>query len=690
MMSTFRGLTCAMLILTPALRAEVPHLINFQGVLQMGGAELTGAFEITFRLYDASSGGFSLWSETDSVYAINGYYAVVLGEITSLDVEFNQELWLGLEITGQPEMTPRFQLTSSPHALSVADDVVDSSKIRDGSILLIDVAQSGASPGQVPKWDGTSWIASDDDRAAPEATPWRRSGSDVSLADIADLVGIGTNTPAEKLDVEGNLRVSGKANIGNGNTNAGLSSFVTGAHNSSTGNFSTVAGGEYNFAMSDGATVSGGRHDSATGTLSSIGGGTKNLATGDGTTVAGGRSNTARNIYSTVGGGHTNIAGADFATVSGGNYNSAAGDFSWVGGGAMDSATGNYGSVGGGISNLAAGDYSSIGGGALNRATGIRSTISGGSTNKAAGLEAAVGGGFLNSASDERGTVSGGGLNAAVGDYATVGGGFSDSARGQAATVAGGYRNIADKEYATVSGGSGNRADSNYATVGGGLSNIAMGYAATVGGGIYDSASGDFSTVAGGRNNTASGDYSMATGWGSTAAGDNSFAAGLQAKAMHDGAFVWADKNLADYSSTAANEFSIRASGGIRIHSNLALTAGVTMSPGASSWTAVSDRNLKENIREIDGKEILDRIAQLPISRWNYIAQDKSIEHVGPMAQDFYRLFGLGEDARHIDMLDPAGIALAAIKELYRQNQNLKAQNMELSERLVALESKLK
>ena len=689
-MSTLRGLTCAMLILAPALQAEVPHLINFQGVLQMGGTELTGAFEITFRLYDASSGGSSLWSETDSVHAINGYYAVVLGKTTALDLEFNQDLWLALEITGQPEMAPRFQLTSSPYALAIADDVVDSSKIRDGSILLFDVAQSGASPGQVPKWDGTRWIASDDDTGTQAATPWSRSGSDVSLVDITDRVGIGTHTPAEKLDVEGNLRVSGKATIGSGNTNTGLSSFVAGANNSSTGNFSTIAGGEHNFAGSDGATVSGGRRDSAIGILSSIGGGTLNLATGDGTTVAGGRSNTAQNLYSTVGGGHTNVAGADYATVSGGNYNSATADFSWVGGGAMDSATGSYASVGGGISNHAAGEYSSIGGGALNRATGNRSTISGGSTNKAAGRDAVIGGGFLNSASDERGTVSGGGMNAAVGDYATVGGGFSDSARGLGTTVAGGYRNIADKEYATVSGGSGNKADSNYATVGGGLSNVARGYAATVGGGVHDSASGDFSTVAGGRNNTASGDYSVVSGWGSTAAGDNSFAAGLQAKALHDGAFVWADKNPVDYSSTAVNEFSIRASGGIRIHSNLALTAGITMSPGASSWSAVSDRNLKENIREIDGKEILDRIARLPISRWNYIAQDESIEHVGPMAQDFYGLFGLGEDARHIDMLDPAGIALAAIKELYRQNQNLKAQNMALSERLVAVESKLR
>jgi hypothetical protein len=749
MMSTIRGFACALLLLVPTVRAEVPHLINFQGVLQMGGAEVSGTYEITFRLYGTSTGGVGLWSETDSVYAEKGYYAVILGQTVPLGLDFNQPLWLALQITGQAEMTPRFMLTSSPSALAIADDAVDSSKIADGSVVLQDVAQSGAGIGQVPKWNGTAWVAANDEIGAAPATPWLDDGSvirmqsatdsvgigtaspaaklevsgtiyssaggfrfpdgsiqtvastttatpwtsssnGVSLVDITDSVGIGTSNPTEKLDVGGNLKVSGKASIGSGNTNAGQGAFVAGSNNSSVGAQSTVTGGLHNYAGASGATISGGTFDSATGTLATIGGGTINSAAGDGSTVSGGRNNTARSLYTTIGGGHTNIASADYATVSGGKTNSATALFSWVGGGVMDSATGDYSSVAGGTENHADGDYSSVGGGVLNRAGGNRSTISGGSTNSAAGLDATVGGGLLNNASDQSGTVSGGGHNAAVGNYATVGGGFADSARGTGAIVSGGYRNIAGKEYSTVSGGSTNKADSNYAVVGGGLNNVAMGYAATVGGGIFDTASGDFATVSGGRDNTASGDYSIAVGRASTAAGDNSMAVGLQAKALHDGSFVWADMNGTNYNSTAENEFSVRASGGIRIHSNLSLTAGVTMSPGASSWTAVSDRNLKENIRELNGSEILGRIARLPISRWNYIAQDESIEHVGPMAQDFYGLFGLGEDSKHIDMLDPAGIALAGIKELYRQNQQLHSQNQRLTERLAALEAKLK
>jgi hypothetical protein len=38
---------------------------------------------------------------------------------------------------------------------------------------------------------------------------------------------------------------------------------------------------------------------------------------------------------------------------------------------------------------------------------------------------------------------------------------------------------------------------------------------------------------------------------------------------------------------------------------------------------------------------------------------------MGPMAQDFYTAFGLGEDDRHITTVDADGVALAAIQALY-------------------------
>ena len=89
-------------------------------------------------------------------------------------------------------------------------------------------------------------------------------------------------------------------------------------------------------------------------------------------------------------------------------------------------------------------------------------------------------------------------------------------------------------------------------------------------------------------------------------------------------------------------------------------------------WTNSSDRNLKENFMPIDGQEILELLEQLEIKQWNYKEDDENITHIGPVAQDFYALFGLGSDDKAISTVDPAGIALAAIQELHRENIELK------------------
>jgi len=105
------------------------------------------------------------------------------------------------------------------------------------------------------------------------------------------------------------------------------------------------------------------------------------------------------------------------------------------------------------------------------------------------------------------------------------------------------------------------------ATVGGGYQNTSSGLA-TVGGGYQNTSSGLAATVPGGQYNTA--------------AGDLSFAAGRRAKANHQGAFVWADSQNADFSSTANDQFLIRASGGVGIgtaspQQQLSVAAGVNI-----------------------------------------------------------------------------------------------------------------
>jgi hypothetical protein len=59
-----------------------------------------------------------------------------------------------------------------------------------------------------------------------------------------------------------------------------------------------------------------------------------------------------------------------------------------------------------------------------------------------------------------------------------------------------------------------------------------------------------------------------------------------------------------------------------------------------------------------------ETVAGLPISTWSYEAQGSDVRHIGPMAQDFARAFGVGDDERHITSIDADGVALAAIKGL--------------------------
>ncbi len=101
----------------------------------------------------------------------------------------------------------------------------------------------------------------------------------------------------------------------------------------------------------------------------------------------------------------------------------------------------------------------------------------------------------------------------------------------------------------------------------------------------------------------------------------------------------------------------------------------------AGNWTATSfvptsDRNAKQEFEKVEPREVLEKVAALPISRWSF-KQDPQTRHVGPMAQDFYAAFGVGPDDKHIATVDADGVALAAIQGL---NQKL-AEELKLRDR---------
>jgi hypothetical protein len=99
----------------------------------------------------------------------------------------------------------------------------------------------------------------------------------------------------------------------------------------------------------------------------------------------------------------------------------------------------------------------------------------------------------------------------------------------------------------------------------------------------------------------------------------------------------------------------------------------------------VSDRNLKRDVQPVDEKAVLQSVANLPISTWSYKTDDPSVRHLGPMAQDFYSAFQLGDTDRGYYSVDAHGVTLAAIKALAEQLreqderlERLERENLEL------------
>lgn len=95
-----------------------------------------------------------------------------------------------------------------------------------------------------------------------------------------------------------------------------------------------------------------------------------------------------------------------------------------------------------------------------------------------------------------------------------------------------------------------------------------------------------------------------------------------------------------------------------------------------------SDRHAKEKFKSVDVDEILEKVAAMPVTSWQYKGEDGNVRHVGPVAQDFYSAFGLGENEKTISAIDADGISLAAIKGLYEQVKKKDKKISELAARI--------
>ena len=232
------------------------------------------------------------------------------------------------------------------------------------------------------------------------------------------------------------------------------------------------------------------------------------------------------------------------------------------------------------------------------------------------------------------------------------------------------------------------------ATTASSIGSVAMGEGTTANG--PDSFATGYLTLAAGSASTAMGFNTKATGDGSTALGSLTVAGGAYSTAMgravstggYNGSFIYGDSTSRTVAKNTANDqFVVVASGGVYFFTEKERTAGVGIPPGSSSWIVLSDRDAKTAVEPVDPREVLKKVVELPMSTWQYKAQDAQFRHMGPMAQDFHTAFHLGESNKGIDTVDADGVALAAIQGLHAELTEKNNEIATLKTRVAALEA---
>ncbi|MCZ6756382.1 MAG: tail fiber domain-containing protein, partial [Gemmatimonadetes bacterium] len=215
-------------------------------------------------------------------------------------------------------------------------------------------------------------------------------------------------------------------------------------------------------------------------------------------------------------------------------------------------------------------------------------------------------------------------------------------------------------------------------------------------------------TTASGQSSTTMGVNTTASGGSSTAMGDGAMGSFASTNG-HRGSFVYGDASTVGTAIPVVvqsdNSFAVRAQRvwfgktGDQVATPfryIETSTGGYLSDGGA-WTNSSDRDKKENFRDEHGETVLAKIAELSIQGWNYKAEDPSVRHLGPTAQDFHAAFGLGDSDKHIATVDIDGVNLLAVQALEKRTTDLRVEvaalreeNAELLRRLVELEAILR
>lgn len=99
--------------------AAVSSIVPIQGQLtDSSGNALNGSHNVTAKIYGVSTGGTALCTDADPVTVDNGLFNMSMNGCTASDISGDQ-LYLGITVGSDPEMTPRQPIYPVPYAWTV-------------------------------------------------------------------------------------------------------------------------------------------------------------------------------------------------------------------------------------------------------------------------------------------------------------------------------------------------------------------------------------------------------------------------------------------------------------------------------------------------------------------------------------------------------------------------------------------
>ncbi|MBN2440003.1 MAG: hypothetical protein JXJ04_01615 [Spirochaetales bacterium] len=107
---------------------------------------------------------------------------------------------------------------------------------------------------------------------------------------------------------------------------------------------------------------------------------------------------------------------------------------------------------------------------------------------------------------------------------------------------------------------------------------------------------------------------------------------------------------------------------------------------GTTGWSNDSHSSYKQKFTEV---EVIEKVKQLKIKEWEYKPEHTTADnsrHISPFSEDFYAIFGLGDNEKQIQALDVAGVALKAVQE----QQKIIDKQQEIIDELIKEVEKLK